>query len=151
MPLPSYVFDETKNPAVYTAALCSGSAALKALKGANLRVGDVVVVIGIGGQIGYLIGLMAKAVFGARVIGTDMGEKATLSTVVEACDIFIPSRAQQSSENLNALVAAACDKLRESCTHSHGANAVIAAAGSISSFQNLPVFVCDGGIIVLVG
>ncbi|KAK7409522.1 hypothetical protein QQX98_008306 [Neonectria punicea] len=61
--------------AKYTAALCSGSAALKAVREATPKPGDVMVVVGICGAIGHLAGAIAKHVFGVKVIGVDFAWK----------------------------------------------------------------------------
>ncbi|KKY14259.1 putative alcohol dehydrogenase [Diplodia seriata] len=95
VPLPQYesILDEaaastattTTTTAALCAALCSGSAALTALRAAGIvdvaaaaaaAGGKVVVVVsGVGGAIGHLAGAMARRVFGARVVGIDVGPK----------------------------------------------------------------------------
>ncbi|RSL59611.1 hypothetical protein CEP51_013897 [Fusarium floridanum] len=151
--LPDWVFAHP-TPAIFTAALCSGSAALKALKKAALRPGDVVVILGIGGQIGYLAGLMAKKVFRARVIGVDLAMKGDFPSVAEASDRFIPLDGDDclaGQPDLTSPIVSACTELRGDGLYPRKANAVIAASNTIASFQNLPSFVCDGGSIILIG
>ncbi|KAL1905303.1 hypothetical protein Sste5344_008924 [Sporothrix stenoceras] len=91
MPVPDWVLGEPDivSPHLYTAALCSGAAALKAVKNAAVRPGDVVVVLGVAGGIGHLTGLLAKSAMHAKVIGVDMASKRDILDH-GACDIFVP-------------------------------------------------------------
>ncbi|GAW24376.1 hypothetical protein ANO14919_139600 [Xylariales sp. No.14919] len=151
--LPDYVFQH-ENPAIYTTALCSGAAALKALRKAGIRPNDVVVVIGIGGQIGYLAGVMARRVYSARVVGIDIASKANSPTISEACDVYLPSPTEggtHMSDEFQSLLQSTCTKLRADPNLPRGADAVIAAGSSVDSYRDLPSYVCDGGSIGFVG
>ncbi|KAH9205938.1 chaperonin 10-like protein [Leptodontidium sp. 2 PMI_412] len=156
MPLPSWVFDtkSTINPATATAALCSGSTALKALKTASPQPNSVVVVVGIMGAIGHLVGLLAKQVYNCRVIGIDWEFKrnsfgANSHTVY---DIFIPMPAAADAKDTQTLFQV---DLQKACYTLRGfhcmADACIVTASSISGANRAPDYVRDGGSIVFVG
>ncbi|KAF7558180.1 hypothetical protein G7Z17_g72 [Cylindrodendrum hubeiense] len=156
MPLPEAVLSGTLNPALYTAALCSGSAALVSIQAAKIVSGDVVVVVGIAGAIGHLTGAIAKQVKGAKVIGIDLGWKIDElpANANEFGDIFLHAPTADSGEAWNAFKAnllEACTKLRPDSGLLRGADAVIISSSSIAAFKNLDEYVCDGGEIVCVG
>ncbi|OTB09485.1 hypothetical protein M426DRAFT_6755 [Hypoxylon sp. CI-4A] len=159
VPLPTYVFDSSGgvNPAAYTAALCSGSAALKAVRAVNPKPGDVVAVFGIGGAVGNLTGLIAKHVYAAKVIGVDVKSKAG-DTVFETksgnavCDIFLCAPDAKTEKSFAAELMQACRKLRgPSEVFDHAADALICCSNRIVGFKDLVDYVCDGGSIVLNG
>lgn len=163
MELPEWIFngDAGIGPEFYTGALCSGSAALKSLRAANIQPGDVVVISGILGAIGHFAGMIAKTVFGARVIGMDWGwkEKNLPSSFARdrVYDKFIPACVTPSDQiprqRLFQALREACDELRGMGKHSTSlmAQSVIVTASSTSAFQSLSDLVCDGGSIICVG
>ncbi|XDG07558.1 hypothetical protein ABKA04_007173 [Annulohypoxylon sp. FPYF3050] len=164
IPLPDYVFDVDGaeggvSPAVYTAALCSGSVAVKALKAANPKVGDVVVVIGIGGAIGGLTGLIAKHVYAANVIGVDVSSKAgdpSLNGATDnaVCDVFlsVPETEVRERRYASGLMQA-CRRLRgpNEALNDHAADSLICCSNRIAGFKNLVDYVCEGGTIIING
>lgn len=163
IPLPDYVFDVDGaeggvSPAVYTAALCSGSAAVKALKAANPKAGDVVVVIGIGGAIGGLMGLIAKHVYAAKVISVDVSSKAgdpslNIKTDNAVCDVFLAAPEAEAEERKFASeLMQACRRLRgPNEVFDHAADSLICCSNRIAGFKNLVDYVCDGGTIIING
>ncbi|KAK9364434.1 chaperonin 10-like protein [Lipomyces kononenkoae] len=163
MPLPDWVFGENSkiSPAVYTGALCSGSAALKSLRAANIRPGDVVIISGILGAIRHFAGMMAKRVFQARVIGLDWDwkyQRLPASFAGENIfDIFIsacttPNDQIPWDKFLNS-IRRACSELRGTKANDYSlmADTVIANASSTSGFERLDDLVSDGGSIIYVG
>ncbi|KAF4778397.1 hypothetical protein HER10_EVM0004200 [Colletotrichum scovillei] len=156
MPLPDFIFDDTASVGLglYTTALCSGATALRALKAATPVPGDVVVVSGVCGGIGHLAGMMARNVFGAKVIGIDLLWKveALGSRAADVFDEFIaaPSNA---SERIGVVerIADACARLRPVREARRGADSVLVTSGDESAFEGLIDYVCDGGSVICVG
>ncbi|PYH91639.1 GroES-like protein, partial [Aspergillus ellipticus CBS 707.79] len=154
--LPDWIFTTPDiSPARYTAALCSGSTALNGVRAADPRPGDIVVVIGVCGAIGHLTGMIAKAVFGARVIGVEFPGKKDCFDAVAAekiYDVFVPVVAGSGEADWEQYL----QDLRDAChllrgSGSEGADAVISTASSVAGFCNLPDLVRDGGSIVCLG
>ncbi|CAH0055634.1 unnamed protein product [Clonostachys solani] len=141
----------------YCAALCSGSAALRAIRNANANPGDIVVVVGVLGGIGHLVGMLAKRVFALNVIGVDLKSKIDTFPSKNAgmvCDVLLPATDGQDPVALVELqdkIAVSCARLRNDTCTSRAADAVIVASSRMSGFQGLENFVCDGGSIVCVG
>lgn len=140
----------------YAAALCSGSAALVALKEAPPRAGDVVIVIGIAGAIGHLTGGIAKQVFGAKVIGIDLGWKidSLESQASEFADLLFQAPPEDDEEAKSKLFSDLIDastRLRHAHGLRRGAQSVIVAASTAGAFTDLHRYVCDGGKIICVG
>ncbi|KAK0642337.1 alcohol dehydrogenase [Lasiodiplodia hormozganensis] len=140
------------------AALCSGSAALTALRAARVRAGSVVVVAGVAGAIGHLAGAMARRVFGARVVGIDLGWKCDLLRQKQHheqyADVLLDAAAAATGRDwsdFEARLVRACTRLRPDKALARAADAVVVCASSESAFQNLDKYVCDGGRIVCVG
>lgn len=143
----------------YCAALCSGSTALRALRTANNRPGDVVIVVGAAGGIGHLIGMMARQVFGLKVIAVDRASqlrklptetaKLLAHTFIQAPEI-LEKRESALHEFRNQLFEA-CSRLRGGSGIARGAESIIVAASKISAFWGVEDYVCDGGNIVCVG
>ncbi|CAK7222728.1 hypothetical protein SBRCBS47491_004958 [Sporothrix bragantina] len=157
MPVPDWVLGESDivSPHLYTAALCSGAAALKAVKNAAVRPGDVVVVLGVAGGIGHLTGLLAKSAMHAKVIGVDMASKRDILDH-GACDIFVPiaDSGPGSPKDWDAFqreIADAVQWLRPRGSAVRKADSVIVTASTETAFGNLCDYVCDGGSIVCVG
>lgn len=162
--------------ALYVAAFCSGAAALKSLRTAAPRPGDVVLVSGVLGAIGHLVGMIAKKVYGARVVGVDLGWKwnrlNAVPQMIEAisgdgcvgfdvsqvCDAFVPACEcpldQLSQDRFLRQLERACAQLREeevTFTPAGRADSVIVCASSAAAFQRLEDLVRDGGSIIIVG
>ncbi|CAG9992970.1 unnamed protein product [Clonostachys byssicola] len=146
-----------KDLSKYCAALCSGSAALRAIRNANTSPGDVVVVVGILGGIGHLVGMLAKQVFALKVIGVDLKSKIDVfpaKHTVMACDVLLPAVEDQDPTALVKLqdkIAVSCARLRNDTGTPRAADAVVVTSSRMSGFQRLENFVCDGGSIVCVG
>lgn len=158
MPLPDDLLcsADPKGNARYTAALCSGSTALRALRNAQTRPGDVVAIVGVLGAIGHLAGAIAKHVFGARVIGIDLKRKIDKLPVESEHfgDIFIAAPQEGEPRQLGIFcrdLRDACSKLRVNTETARLADSLIACGSTGSSFSNLDEYVCDGGSIVCVG
>ncbi|KAF2017006.1 GroES-like protein [Aaosphaeria arxii CBS 175.79] len=158
-PLPPFVFDgREKDPKIYSSALCSGSAAVKATRMAGLRPGDIVVVFGIGGAIGHLVGLIARNVHRAKVIGVDVASKASHPIFDPAnpgvvCDKFLSAPASADQEDsFRKRIARVCGELGAMNNRfDHTPDAVIVCSNRISSFKDLTSYICDGGSIIIVG
>lgn len=140
----------------YTAALCSGSTALMALKGAEVGPEQVVVVVGVAGGIGNMVGMMAKQIRHAKVIGIDFSNKITrLSPNSDQFgDIFLSAPLTEDAESKVAhanVVIEACRKLRGGRGVLRGADSVIICGSTAEAFRNVHEYVCDGGRIVCVG
>ncbi|KAL0253004.1 hypothetical protein SLS55_010675 [Diplodia seriata] len=154
------------------AALCSGSAALMALRAAGIVDGAgggggggkvVVVVSGVGGAIGHLAGAMARRVFGARVVGVDVGPKCDVLRAMAGldqagdyyADVLLDAPREATGEAWTDFAA----ELGKACTALRGdreetprmADALVVCAGEPDAFRNLDGYVCDGGRIVCVG
>ena len=157
--LPDFVFrggPKSPSPSAYTAALCSGSAALKAVQAANIQNSDVIVVIGVGGSIGHLCGLIAGQVFGAKVIGVDLASKldAVLAHEMTICDETIAAPETDDPISLQVFkeaLAVAATRLRRSPYDTRLPDALINAANTGMGFVGCENYVHDGGIIVWTG
>ncbi|KAJ4211628.1 hypothetical protein NW759_012229 [Fusarium solani] len=141
------------------AALCSGSAAFRALRDAHTRPGDVLLVIGIAGGIGHLLGQIAKNVLGLRVVGVDKQSKINSLTAEQAeamAHVLVPAPeqdldGQEGSSHFRAALLEACSNLRGGIGISRGAETVIVAASEIEAFRHLQDYVCDGGHVICLG
>ncbi|KAK1671457.1 chaperonin 10-like protein [Colletotrichum godetiae] len=146
MPLPEFIFDETVGPrlGVYTTALCSGAAAFRALKAANPESGDVVIVSGVCGGIGHLAGMMARNVFGAKVIGIDLPwkVKALGSSAADVFDEFVAAPTNTKTAERTEFMERISDACREA---RRGADSLLVTSGEESAFEGLTDYVCDGG------
>lgn len=154
--LPNGLLDGAVNPSLYAAALCSGSTALTALKAARPGAGDVVAVVGIAGAIGHLTGALARHVFGARVVGIDLGEKidAMGETSDHYADLLLHAPSKYDEESLSRYFSGVTDaamELRQTPGVRRAAQCVIVSASTTEAFKNLDRYVCDGGRIVCVG
>ncbi|KAL1614292.1 hypothetical protein SLS54_009859 [Diplodia seriata] len=165
----------TATTAGLCAALCSGSAALMALRAAGIvdgagggggggKVVVVVVVSGVGGAIGHLAGAMARRVFGARVVGVDVGPKCDVLRAMAGldqghyyADVLLDAPAceatgDQAWTDFAGELGKACAALRGDHEETpRMADAVVVCAGEPDAFRNLDGYVCDGGRIVCVG
>ncbi|KAE9574697.1 Alcohol dehydrogenase 2 [Colletotrichum fructicola] len=156
MPLPNFVFDEGMgiSPGTYTTALCSGAAALRALKSANPSPGDVVIVSGVCGGIGHLAGMMARTVFKAKVIGLDLAWKAEAlgSRAADTFDEFIAAPDQATDwDEFQRSISDACQRLRNSKEARRNADYLVVTSGCEAAFEGLIDYVCDGGSVICVG
>ncbi|KAF5002327.1 hypothetical protein FDECE_10643 [Fusarium decemcellulare] len=156
--LPAGLLDGGEHVGKYCAALCSGSAALRALHAADSKPGDVLVVIGIAGGIGHLAGMIAKRVFGLKVIGVDRECKIdALSADRESAgviaDALLPTAEEHGHRALDfkQQLLRACMELRGDIGLQRLADIVVVAASQASAFNNLHEYVCDGGHVVCVG
>lgn len=156
--LPDHLITRAPDPAALCGALCSGSAALMAVRAAQIHAQSVVVVVGIGGAIGHYAGMIAKKVIGARVIGVDVEAKVAImkgGDCSEYADILLPVPAEEAgveswSVFIRTLVET-CTQLRPDKATRRAADAVIVAASSASGFRRLEDYVRDGGWIVCSG
>lgn len=141
------------HPSAYAAALCSGSAALKALRAAKPRTHGVIVVFGIAGSIGHLVGLMAKNIYGAKVIGVDVEGKSRdrIFEKGDICDRFVVFPEDSEQETFQGTILKHCENLRGQKTVLQGADSLIVCANRMSGFKDLTRYVCDGGSIIIVG
>ncbi|TPR10367.1 Sugar (and other) transporter family protein [Aspergillus niger] len=144
--------------ALYVAAFCSGAAALKSLRTAAPRPGDVVLVSGVLGAIGHLVGMIAKKVYGARVVGVDLGWKwnrlNAVPQMIEAISGDGCVGFDLSQDRFLRQLERACAQLREeevTFTPAGRADSVIVCASSAAAFQRLEDLVRDGGSIIIVG
>lgn len=152
MPLDATALDSdmSLDPALYTAALCSGAAALKALRESNVRQNDVVLIFGVAGAIGHLAGMIARKIFGALVVGVDRAEKVEALAGSAADELFDTFVAAPEGLNDDASFATkvnkACTDLRDGCVEPKQPDAIIMAASSEEPYRwaNL---VRDGGTV----
>ncbi|KAK9238580.1 hypothetical protein V1525DRAFT_418373 [Lipomyces kononenkoae] len=163
MPLADWVFGESSkiSPALYAGALCSGSAALKSLRSANVRPGDVVIISGILGAIGHFAGMIAKRIFQARVIGVDWDwkyQQLPRSFAGENIyDRFVPACVTPNDQipwdKFLKAILRACNELRGAKLDDDTlmGDTVIVSASSTSGFDRLSDLVSDGGSIICVG
>jgi propanol-preferring alcohol dehydrogenase len=157
MRLPTWVFSAPLeiHPATYTAALCSGSTALKTVQAANLRPGSVVVIVGIAGAIGHLAGMIAKNVYKAHVIGVDFAwkSKSLSSDADRIYDHFVafPSTSDKDWLVYFEQLSRQCGAERDRHCLPRMADSLIVTTSSAAAFQKMENYVCDGGIIVCVG
>ncbi|OJK00346.1 hypothetical protein ASPACDRAFT_118533 [Aspergillus aculeatus ATCC 16872] len=163
VPLPDNLLDgggSSIDPALYTSALCSGSTALVSLRASKVLPGYVVIVVGILGAIGHLTGMLAKQIQRARVIGVDLAAKTSAVTQEhqDYCDILLgapESHEDEAWQGFHERLLQACAQLRRGHGEDVGipraAEAAIVTSSSVSSFQRLDEYVCDGGTIVCVG
>lgn len=167
MPLPRWVFeDESRQvidekqlryPANYVGALCSGAAALRALKNLDPRPGSVIVISGIGGGIGHLAGQLARNVFNVKVIGVDWAPKKESlylsgSSASDVFDVFVPASENESQrESFQRDIIAACVELRGPNISPQKADGLIVTASSAAAYEGLSDYVCSGGSIICVG
>lgn len=159
VPLPDWAFDESSVvwPGAYTAALCSGSTALKAVQTTNVQVGDVVVVVGVLGGIGHLVGQIARRVFGAKVVGVDVQKKVSTTAEHEyghCNDRLLSAPDPDDARSWEAFLQNlehACEGLRGNNLDDNRADAVIVTASKYEAFRGLDKYVRDGGTITCVG
>ncbi|KAJ6042994.1 uncharacterized protein N7446_001190 [Penicillium canescens] len=160
VPLPENITDGRVDTALYAAALCSGSTALTSLRAASLGAGSIVVVVGVMGAIGHLVGMIAKKILGAKVIGVDLPAKVDRASPQDShdyCDILLgaPKSHQGNAwEEFHAAVLNACAQLRGEQRGGgvkRAAECVIVTSSSIEAFQKLDEYVRDGGTIVCAG
>lgn len=141
------------------AALCSGSAAFRALRGAQTQSGDVLLVVGVAGGIGHLVGTMAKNTLGLRVIGVDKQSKLETLTAEQArriSHVLIPAPEedvdnQVGSRRFKDALLEACTSLRGGIGVPRGAETVIVAGSEMGAFRHLEDYVCDGGQVICLG
>ncbi|KAI1759238.1 GroES-like protein [Hypoxylon sp. FL1150] len=159
VPLPEWVFDPHGgiSPAIYTAAMCSGAAALKAVRAAGIRAGDVVVINGIAGGIGHLAGQIAKNVRGAKVIGLDLGwkiESLAPERSSSFCDHILatPNSSDLTSSKFLHALEEICSSLRGRPIERRLADTVINCASTEEQqFTGLENIARDGGVVVYCG
>ncbi|KAI0431390.1 alcohol dehydrogenase [Xylaria sp. FL1042] len=126
------------DPVVIGPVLCAGLTTYKAVKNANVKAGDWVVVVGAGGGLGHLAVQYARAQ-GAIVIGIDGGAaKGDFVKEIGASEYI-------DFTTTPDLIA----KVRE--LTSGGANAVIVTAASVKAFQQAADMLKIGGTLSCVG
>ncbi|GME66158.1 alcohol dehydrogenase [Neofusicoccum parvum] len=126
------------DPAVMGPVLCAGLTSYKAVKNANVKAGDSVVVVGAGGGLGHLAVQYARAQ-GALVIGVDGGaSKGDFIKSIGASEYIdfksTPNLVQRVKEITNG-----------------GANAVIVTAGNAKAFVQAADMLKVGGTLSCVG
>ncbi|KAI2985492.1 hypothetical protein CBS147344_6132 [Aspergillus niger] len=157
--LPETVSLGTIDLALYAAALCSGSTALMSLRSASICRGDVVIVVGAMGAIGHLTAMMAKELLGAKVIGVDLPAKVDRVSSQETdryCDVLLAAPESHEGsvwDEFHAALLLVCAQLRgkQAGDVTRAAEAFIVTSSSITAFQRLDEYVCDGGRIVCAG
>lgn len=159
IPVPKEVLGRYQNKeyAPLCAALCSGSAALSAIRAARLTRGSIVVVSGIAGAIGHMVGVMARVVYGAKVIGIDHAWKNKIlarSSVAGVADYLLdaPSNTQgQTWHDFRTALIQVSMQLRDGRGTRRAADRLIICASKEPAFRNMEDYVCDGGRIVCSG
>ncbi|KAB2571065.1 hypothetical protein BFW01_g3904 [Lasiodiplodia theobromae] len=126
------------DPAIMGPVLCAGLTSYKAVKNANVKAGDSVVVVGAGGGLGHLAVQYARAQ-GALVVAVDGGlEKGGFVKSIGASDYIdfktTPNLVQKVKELTNG-----------------GANAVIVTAGNPKAFAQAADMLKVGGTLSCVG
>jgi propanol-preferring alcohol dehydrogenase len=156
--LPDHLLQRAPDPAALCGALCSGAAALMAVRAARLNAQSVVVVVGTGGAIGNYAATIAKNVFGAKVIGVDIESKiATLKAQDHQAyaDVLLAAPADHADVETRAIfhhsLVESCTLVRSNKSTQRAADAVIVAASTAAAFRQLERYVCDGGFIVCSG
>lgn len=156
--IPQDIIGKVHQPEILCGALCSGAAALMALRAAKLTANMVVVVVGVAGSIGNYTATMAKGIFGARVIGVDVAWKVE-ELRRRGCDNYAdillagPSDEEDTDavSSLKTAILHGCAELRPQHAMARAADAVIVTASSATAFRRLESYVCDGGWIVCSG
>ncbi|KAJ3548887.1 hypothetical protein NM208_g791 [Fusarium decemcellulare] len=157
VPLPNQIVRNTPHLASLCAALCSGSAALMALRAARPSPGSIVVVSGVAGSIGHMVGAMALHIFGARVIGVDHGWKNEILATKhdnEFADTLLDAPSSTEGKDWATFIASlirSCSQLRHAQGTARAADCLIICANKESAFKNMEDYVCDGGRIVCSG
>ncbi|GJC90827.1 hypothetical protein ColLi_13665 [Colletotrichum liriopes] len=156
--IPDHLIKRVPDAAALCGALCSGSAGLMAIRAVKIRAQDVVVVVGVGGAIGQYATSIARNVYGAKVIGINMGSKVAAMEkdgYSEYVDVLLPAPADNASPDSWDLfvrsILECCTHLRPDKSIKRAADALIVAASSAAAFRNLEDYVCDGGWIVCSG
>lgn len=152
MPLSESIMND--KPAMYTSALCSGSAALRALQKLSPRADDVVVVSGVCGSIGHMAGLMAKSIYHAKVIGVDTEGKAVSlgERMADVMDAFVAALHDESgAEVFERAIRQACVRLRGDAAGDYGADSSVIASSEPGGFSRMTYYIKDGGSIMLLG
>ncbi|KAI3317281.1 alcohol dehydrogenase, partial [Xylariaceae sp. AK1471] len=126
------------DPAVIGPVLCAGLTTYKAVKNANVKAGDTIVVVGAGGGLGHLAVQYARAQ-GAIVIGVDGGSaKGDFVKSLGASEYI------DFTETPNLV-----NKVQE--LTGGGANAVIVTAASVKAFSQAADMLKVGGTLSCVG
>ncbi|KAH6652256.1 hypothetical protein BKA67DRAFT_648140 [Truncatella angustata] len=146
--LPKNILENITNPASLCVSLCSGSAALTALRAANIGAIDVVIVSGVAGSISHLAEHIARSVIRAKVISINAVYERHADVLLNVPQTSNP----QGSDWADFLtsVRIACSQLRRDQTMHRAADAVIICTNAPSAFDNLEDCVCDRGTIVYV-
>ncbi|KAF4443390.1 hypothetical protein F53441_11439 [Fusarium austroafricanum] len=134
-PIPEGLSSEVAAP-----MLCAGLTSYAALRRANSKPGDWLVVSGAGGGLGHLVTQLASKVFGYRVIGIDQGSKADI-VKDSGAEMFID--AMSSADNLVCQVKKITDDL--------GAHVVVVCASSNAAFSQGLELLRPCGTLVGVG
>ncbi|KAI1331496.1 GroES-like protein [Xylariaceae sp. FL0255] len=129
------------DPVAIGPVLCAGLTTYKAVKNANVKAGDYVVVVGAGGGLGHLAVQYAKAQ-GAIVIGVDGGA---------AKGEFIKSIGASEYIDFMSEGANLISKVVSLTPNNAGANAVIVTAASVRAFSQAADMLKVGGTLSCVG
>ncbi|CAG9951557.1 unnamed protein product [Clonostachys rosea f. rosea IK726] len=155
--LPQHILGRSVNLGSLCAALCSGSAALMALKSAHVATGKVVVVSGVAGAIGHLTAAMARQIYGAKAIGIDFGWKNDILRKKhhgEIADILLDVPEDTHGEawvEFTTALTRSCMRLRHDKGTERAADSLIICASKESAFKQMEDYICDGGRIVCSG
>ncbi|KAI9903858.1 hypothetical protein N3K66_000387 [Trichothecium roseum] len=125
------------DPVVMGPVLCAGLTSYKAIKNANVKVGDWLVVVGAGGGLGHLAVQYAKA-HGARVIGVDGGSQKEAFVKEIGAEKYIDFKTTNVVEEVTKITGG-------------GANAVVVTAGSVGAFTLAADMLRVGGTLSCVG
>jgi alcohol dehydrogenase, propanol-preferring len=117
---------------------CAGLTAYGAVKNANLKPDDNVVIVGTGG-LGLMAIQLVKAVTGAKIIAMDLDDKKLEVAKKEGADIIVNSKKEDPAKAVMELT----DKL--------GADAVIDFVNATKSVETDMQFLRKRAMLVLVG
>ncbi|EPQ28597.1 uncharacterized protein PFL1_03900 [Pseudozyma flocculosa PF-1] len=119
--------------------LCAGVTIYRAIKEANLRAGQWIVIPGSGGGLGHL-GVQYARYAGYRVIGIDTGEEKRKLSLDLGCEAFVDFK---TSSNVAEEIKAVTGGL--------GAHAAAVAAASAKAYELALTYIRPRGTLVIVG
>ncbi|KIW45114.1 uncharacterized protein PV06_03528 [Exophiala oligosperma] len=132
---------EGLSPELAAPMLCAGVTTYAALRKANTRGGQWIVVSGAGGGLGHIAVQLAKNAFALRVIGIDVGDKESFAKECGA-EKFI---------DLTKLKGKSASEEVYRITGGEGAHAVVICTGNNTAYAQGPDMLRFGGTMVCVG